>query len=78
MNAALEGKQLIETEIPPMSSPSHVRHCIDLIRQSLMCNADRTLEVRDETGGVRGFGTTHQCVDWNELIDKIDSWQRRA
>ena len=74
MNAALKGEQLFEKDIPMMSSPPHVRHCIDLLRQSLMCNADRTIEIKDNKGGVLGFGTTHQCVDWQELIHKIDAW----
>jgi hypothetical protein len=74
MNAALEGKRLHEKDIPMMSSPSHVRHCIDLLRQSLMCNADRTIEVKDDKGGVLGFGTTHKCVDWSKMIRKIEEW----
>jgi hypothetical protein len=78
MKAALEGKQLREKEIPMMSSPPHVRHCIDLLRQSLMCHADRTVEVKDDKGGVLGFGTKHECADWNELVEKIDSWQRAS
>ncbi|KAF2176821.1 hypothetical protein K469DRAFT_605769, partial [Zopfia rhizophila CBS 207.26] len=78
MNAALDGKQLSEKDFLMMSSPSHVRHCIDLLRQGLMCNADRTIEVKDDKGGVLGFGTTHHCVDWKELIRKIDKWQKTA
>jgi hypothetical protein len=57
-----------------MSSPAHVRHCIDLLRQVLMCHADRTVEEKDDKGGVLGFGTVHKCVDWIELISKIDAW----
>ncbi|KAH7412345.1 hypothetical protein DE146DRAFT_642852 [Phaeosphaeria sp. MPI-PUGE-AT-0046c] len=74
MNAALEGKRLHEKDIPMMSSPSHMRHCIDLLRQSLMCNADRTIEVKDDKGDVLGFGTTHKCVDWSKMIRKIEEW----
>jgi hypothetical protein len=60
----------------PMSSPAHIRHCIDLLRQSLMCNADTTFEIKDEiAGGVHGFGVQHRCKDWNHLIRLVNGWQ---
>ena len=50
--------------------PSHMRHCIDLLRQTLMCHADTTVEVVDEKiNGVHGFRTEHQCGNWQQLID---------
>ncbi len=53
-------------------SHGHVRHCIDLLRQTLMCNADTTLEMkRSGENGVHGFGTLHLCVDWNDLITDV-------
>ena len=52
-----------------MAAPAHVQHCIDFLRQSLMCNADTTLEIVDEAiKGVKGFGVRHECVDWDRLI----------
>lgn len=49
--------------------PHHVQHCIDLLRQTLMCHADTTLEVADEAiGGVDGFRTEHQCRSWEQLV----------
>ncbi|KAI1502981.1 hypothetical protein F5X99DRAFT_139391 [Biscogniauxia marginata] len=46
----------------------HMQHCFDFIRQSLMCAADPTLEKRNETiGGVTGWGSTHQCRDFEAL-----------
>jgi hypothetical protein len=57
-------------------SLGHIRHCIDLLRQSLMCNADLTVELKDEQlGGVTGFGTVHQCVDWPKLLEWMPSWE---
>lgn len=46
----------------------HILHCVDWIRQSLMCNADLTL---DPTGNFLGFGNenTHQCRDFGALFD---------
>ena len=58
------------------ATPPHVRHCIDLLRQSLMCQPDLTVEVKDNAvGGVRGFGTQHICADWQELVDWTREWQ---
>ncbi|TQS33021.1 hypothetical protein Golomagni_06649 [Golovinomyces magnicellulatus] len=62
-----------EESMPMMVSPPHMRHYIDLLRQALMCTADLTVEVKDaEAGGVRGFGETHQCIDWAVLELKSD------
>lgn len=56
---------------------AHLRHCIDLLRQNLMCLADTTVEVKgDIRGGVRGFGVEHQCGDWEELGDLVGKWQQ--
>ena len=55
----------VEEEYQFMTSPSHVRHCIDLVRNSLMCLPDLTIEVKDEArGGVTGLGLEHECIDW--------------
>ncbi|KZL85122.1 hypothetical protein CI238_09347 [Colletotrichum incanum] len=51
----------------------HIGHCFDLIRQSIICKPDLTIEVGDPAvGGVTGFGTEHQCVNWQQLMD----WMR--
>ncbi|KAK4233593.1 hypothetical protein C8A03DRAFT_19366, partial [Achaetomium macrosporum] len=47
-------------------------HCLDYLRQSLMCNADVTLEDLDfgegkALGSVTGWGTQHMCRDWERL-----------
>lgn len=57
-------------------SLGHIRHCIDLLRQSLMCNADLTVELKkEELGGVTGFGTLHRCVKWPALLDWIQPYE---
>ncbi|KAM0304943.1 hypothetical protein ACHAO8_011334 [Botrytis cinerea] len=66
------------SDIASHTSPAHIRHCIDLIRQSLMCNADTTIEVKDEEiNGVRGFGTVHQCRDWSGLVKWTEQTQTK-
>jgi hypothetical protein len=47
---------------------SHMEHCFDYLRQALACAADSTLEKRNSTiSGVRGWGVTHQCRDYDSL-----------
>jgi hypothetical protein len=71
-----ESKIIDDDEIPEVSTPSHVRHCIELLRQALICQPDLTLELKDELhGGVQGFGTEHQCEDWDELMDFTSKWE---
>ena len=75
-DAALEGRKVVEDNIPMETSPPHIRHCIDLIRQSLICKPDTTVEVKnEELGGVTGFGTKHQCRDWDQLVSWTREWQ---
>ncbi|KAI9729791.1 MAG: hypothetical protein M1818_008405 [Claussenomyces sp. TS43310] len=60
-----------ESETSPESSEGHsnrphMRHCIDYLRQSLMCHADTNFEpVVENLYGVHGFGVEHQCRDFN-------------
>lgn len=68
--------------MPPTNDPNHehdlghLGHCFDLLRQSLMCRPDLTVEVGNETlMGVTGFGTEHQCVDWNQLMSWMEIFE---
>ncbi|KUI54282.1 hypothetical protein VP1G_01565 [Cytospora mali] len=50
----------------------HEYHCIDYIRQSIMCLGDTTLDFAEvQADGVRrgfsGANSTHQCRDWDAL-----------
>ncbi|KAF2649810.1 hypothetical protein K491DRAFT_551596, partial [Lophiostoma macrostomum CBS 122681] len=49
--------------------PSHVRHCIDYLRQSIMCAADANVEpVQQSLGGVTGWNTERNCRDYRGLV----------
>ena len=73
--ANLEGWNVTDQDLPPDAQPMHVRHCIDYLRQSLMCLADTTIEHLDEkVGGVKGFGTQHQCKDFKQLVQWTTKW----
>ncbi|RDW91740.1 hypothetical protein BP5796_02905 [Coleophoma crateriformis] len=60
-------------------SDPHVGHCLDYIRQSLMCVADTTIEVAVRApggrAGVRGWGTEHMCRDYQQLGEWTTQWQ---
>lgn len=51
----------------------HIYHCIDYIRQSIMCNGDTTLEkaMTGEDGnivrGVDGWGVGHECRSFDTI-----------
>ncbi|GAP92596.2 hypothetical protein SAMD00023353_9200060 [Rosellinia necatrix] len=75
-DVAMAGERLNESSVPMMLRPPHIRHCIDLLRHSLMCNPDLTIEVKDDSlGGVRGFGEEHKCIDWSELKQWTATWE---
>ena len=77
-DAAVTGQKLTDEDVHVDIGPSHVRHCTDLLRQSLMCHADTTIEVVDEkTNGVHGFRTEHRCKDWDQLVQWTTKQQRR-
>ncbi|KAI0866594.1 hypothetical protein F4860DRAFT_457869 [Xylaria cubensis] len=58
-----------DLEAGSLTTPSpHMKHCFDYLRQALMCAADPTLEIRNESvHGVTGWGTSHQCRDFKAL-----------
>ncbi|GAW20961.1 hypothetical protein ANO14919_104740 [Xylariales sp. No.14919] len=58
------------------SKPSHLRHCFDYLRQSIMCAADTNLEPLIEgRGGVNGFGADRKCRDFGRLSAWADKWR---
>ncbi|KAK4498486.1 hypothetical protein PRZ48_011144 [Zasmidium cellare] len=53
----------------------HVDHCIDYLRQAIMCSGDMTLEhyTMLDNGtlgpGVNGYFVNHQCKNWDSIVD---------
>jgi hypothetical protein len=46
----------------------HGRHCIEYIRQSLMCSPDLSLEpVNGTSGNPKDWGVETTCVDFGEV-----------
>ncbi|KAH9214624.1 hypothetical protein DL95DRAFT_461905 [Leptodontidium sp. 2 PMI_412] len=54
----------------------HVNHCIEMLRQVVMCKADTALMtyewLPDFPGPWPNFGIQHECVNW----EKIDNWSK--
>ena len=62
--------------LPFYSTPPHIGHCIELIRNTLTCRPDTTLELKDlQAGGVTGFDAEHLCVDWDQLVEWVSQWE---
>jgi hypothetical protein len=74
----MKGQVLVDKDLPHHLQSSHIRHCIDLLRQTLMCHGDTTIEIVDEDlGGVTGFGTEHHCKNWEELKEWVVERQKK-
>ena len=51
----------------------HTAHCMDVIKNSLQCNADLMLGATTDLNSLDfGLGELHQCVDFTALIE----WMR--
>lgn len=57
----------------PIATIPHLQHCMNYIRQMVLCGADVTLEPE----GSEGVGVVHTCRDWNVVYDTIeDNYER--
>lgn len=62
--------------LPYDNTPHHFSHCIDMLKNSLMCRPDTTIELKDvEIGGVTGYGAEHLCVNWDQLVGWVSKWE---
>jgi len=56
--------------------PTHLDHCMDTLRQWLMCQPDLSLRSvfwnQDGVSAAANNSITHQCVDWSALENWID------
>lgn len=56
----------------PIPSKHHATHCIEYLRQAVLCSGDLTLEVPEYVDqktwkGATGWNTEHQCRDWSAI-----------
>ncbi|KAK4209262.1 hypothetical protein QBC37DRAFT_294967 [Rhypophila decipiens] len=54
-------------DFPPDEVEFHRDHCLDYIRQGIMCAGDFTLEPLTEVG-INGMGATHQCRSFERMF----------
>ena len=54
----------------PLFDPHrHASHCVEYLRQSLMCSVDASIERKDDdTRTISGVGSLHVCRDFAGLI----------
>ncbi|KAG1882216.1 hypothetical protein F4604DRAFT_1577633 [Suillus subluteus] len=59
----------------------HSGHCLNFLRQAILCNSDTTLDpvyTNGSTAGSDGLGVTHICRDWSQLYAYIEENQRSS
>lgn len=55
-------------------STHHILHCLDALRQDVLCNADDTPRYTGfQHRGLSGTGQFRQCRNWNQL----EAWAQR-
>lgn len=52
----------------PTEVAIHRDHCLDYIRQALMCHGDATFESINNLDVLDGMGATHQCRDFELMF----------
>lgn len=57
----------------PIATIPHLQHCMNYIRQMVLCGADLTHESAES----EGVGVTHTCRDWNAAYETVnDNYER--
>ncbi|KAK5994226.1 Oxidase ustYa [Cladobotryum mycophilum] len=52
----------------------HLNHCVEMLRQAVMCQGDLSLERphnADGTQGSTGWGSVHMCRDWSGIYRAV-------
>ena len=66
-------RKALDTPDDPIATITHLQHCMNYIRQMILCGSDTTLE----PVGSEGVGVTHTCRDWNVVYETIeDNYER--
>ena len=56
----------------------HAQHCIEYLRQNIICAADTTLEpIKPEINGVDGFGNNHNCRNYTAVKEWAELYRAR-
>ncbi|TFK55502.1 hypothetical protein OE88DRAFT_1672200 [Heliocybe sulcata] len=58
-----------------IASRAHIKHCLNYLRQNILCSPDLTLEPGDfeeKDFSVEGEGSMHVCRDWSSVYPVMD------
>ncbi|KAI0359763.1 hypothetical protein OH77DRAFT_1501557 [Trametes cingulata] len=58
------------------ATPPHLQHCLNYIRQNILCSPDLTLEpgnFEERDFEVERIGGTHTCKDWGPIYEYMDA-----
>ena len=62
----------------PVATPWHVTHCLEYLRNVLLCHADGSFEYtqhsKEESGEVAGF-EKHMCRNSREVVAFAEKWR---
>ncbi|RDX57168.1 hypothetical protein OH76DRAFT_1476613 [Lentinus brumalis] len=59
----------------PGATVDHIKHCLNYIRQGILCEPDLTLEpgnFEERDFEVERIGGTHMCLNWDPLYEWVD------
>lgn len=62
----------------PLIPPGHIAHCLDTIRQDVMCHADDTPMPTINERHKIGDGQVRMCKDWGALVAWTQEPERQA
>ncbi|KAJ6474136.1 hypothetical protein C8R45DRAFT_835066, partial [Mycena sanguinolenta] len=54
---------------------AHTSHCLNYLRQSVLCASDITLETLNQGNATDGLGFVHVCRDWQKVYDFVEENQ---
>jgi hypothetical protein len=69
--------QRIRSAIVQGDPGHHTRHCLNLLRQTVLCASDTTLDPMNTEKGTDGLGIVHVCRDWQKVYDFVEENQLR-
>lgn len=65
----------------PPNKVQHTSHCVEYLRQAILCNADTSMEGETGVDGEVGWGQKHVCKDYDALMafaEERSAWDLRA
>jgi hypothetical protein len=67
--------QMIRRAIVRGDMGHHIHHCLNFLRQVVLCASDTTLNPLDYVDGTDGLGVVHICRDWEKVYDFVEKNQ---